>query len=249
MKRNPPLKKLFLTGLNTLLPVILSILVIIVILNFFIFYVGFPIGKNILFVLENISSWNLTYLENNLLISTAVGIVALLLIITIVGYLAILSGRRITELIEDGAIGKLPFIRIFYPYAKQITSFLSGQDKNNFRNVVAVEYPNKGIYSLGFVTSNKFESLTNSVKLDCVTVFIPASPTPFTGSTVFVTKEKVIPLPISVDEALRIIISGGILTQKKCEISLATPGTKRGNKPLPVIASIPAMASGQGSGL
>lgn len=213
MIKEAPFKKPFLTGLVTLLPVILSIVIIIIILNCLIYYIGLPIGQGILSIIQDNSILNTASLPDNYIIATLVGLFTVSLAIIVIGYLASLSGERITESIKDGALGKLPFIRMFYPYTKQIANFICGKGKKDgFKKVVMVEYPKDGIYTIGFLTSDNNEPISNVTGIDCVSVFIPSSPTPFTGYTIFVPKEKAFSLSISVNEALRLLVSGGVLT-------------------------------------
>jgi uncharacterized membrane protein len=77
--------------------------------------------------------------------------------------------------------------------------------------VVIVEYPRKGIWSLGLMTGETMRVIEAVAGVECVTVFIPSSPTPFTGYTLTVPRDSVIELPISLDEALRFVVSGGVL--------------------------------------
>lgn len=120
-------------------------------------------------------------------------------------------GRRIYRRIER-AIVTLPVFKQVYPYIKQVVDFLFGQDKQiEFKRVVLVEYPSKGIWSIGLLTGSAMSSVAESAGNDTVTVFIPSSPTPFTGYTISVPRKDVKDLPISIDEALRFTISGGVL--------------------------------------
>ena len=96
--------------------------------------------------------------------------------------------------------------------AKQVTEFFFREKKAlTYQSCVAVEYPRKGIYSVGFITSEGFRQVTDIVGEDIVTVFVPSSPTPFTGYTILIPRASVHPLELSVDEALRFVISGGVI--------------------------------------
>lgn len=119
-------------------------------------------------------------------------------------------GRRIYRKIEQ-VITTLPVFKQVYPHIKQIVDFLFSDDKKiKFNRVVVVEYPRKGIWSVGFQTGGAMRSVAEKSG-DSVTVFIPSSPTPFTGYTITVPKDAVRELPISVEEALRFAVSGGVL--------------------------------------
>jgi uncharacterized membrane protein len=76
---------------------------------------------------------------------------------------------------------------------------------------VAVEYPRKGLWSLGLVTGSTLRSIQERAGVPCVTVFVPSAPTPFTGWVIIVPVEDTIELPISIDDALRFAVSGGVI--------------------------------------
>lgn len=119
-------------------------------------------------------------------------------------------GRQIYRKIET-IITTLPVFKQVYPYVKQVVDFLFSDDKPmDFNSVVVVEYPRKGIWAVGFQTGNAMKSIAEESG-DSVTIFIPSSPTPFTGYTITVPRDSVRKLPISVEEAIRFSVSGGVL--------------------------------------
>jgi len=119
-------------------------------------------------------------------------------------------GRALYKRIEKIMIA-VPVIRKVYPYIKQLVDFLiADDDKPKFSRVVAVEYPRKGIWSVGFMTGTSLRTIESQLP-DSITVFIPSSPTPFTGYTITVQKKDTIDLPITVEEAIRFAVSGGVL--------------------------------------
>ncbi len=119
-------------------------------------------------------------------------------------------GRALYRRIEKLMVA-VPIIRKVYPYIKQLVDFLiSDEDKPKFSRVVAVEYPRKGIWSVGFMTGGSLQSIETKLP-DSITVFIPSSPTPFTGYTITVQRKDTIDLPITVEEAIRFAVSGGVL--------------------------------------
>ncbi|MHC4428854.1 MAG: DUF502 domain-containing protein, partial [Planctomycetota bacterium] len=119
-------------------------------------------------------------------------------------------GRRISRKLES-LITTLPVFKQVYPYVKQIVDFLFSDERPlTFNRVVVVEYPRKGIWSVGFLTGETMKTIRDKAG-DSVTVFIPSSPTPFTGYTITVARNEVIELPITVDQAIRFAVSGGVL--------------------------------------
>ncbi len=122
-------------------------------------------------------------------------------------------GRRLYQSAEQMLTG-LPGFKQVYPYVKQVTEFLFGgdnKDKVKFNKVVAVEYPRKGLWSVGLVTGETMSTIQLGAGKECVTVFIPSSPTPFTGYVITVPVEDTMDLSISIDEALRFTVSGGVI--------------------------------------
>ena len=92
---------------------------------------------------------------------------------------------------------------------------------------------NKGMYSLGFVTGESMRSLNEATGEDMVHVFIPSSPTPVTGYVVFLPRRDVIDLPLTVDEALRFSISGGVLVPPKEVVEAALEAQEQPELPAP----------------
>jgi uncharacterized membrane protein len=98
-----------------------------------------------------------------------------------------------------------------------------------FSRVVAVEYPRKGIWSLGFVTGSGFEKVASVVRREFLTVFVATSPTPFTGFVITVPKKLTIDLDMTIEEAFRFIVSGGVIAPgAKQAAALPKPGLEKG---------------------
>ena len=104
----------------------------------------------------------------------------------------------------------LPLINKVYPALKQIILFISAQKEFGFKKVVLVEYPSKGIWSIGFLTNEHFDKISKLTNKEMVAVFMPSTPGPLTGYMIFLPKQEVKLLDISVSDALKIIISGGV---------------------------------------
>ena len=140
------------------------------------------------------------------------GILVSFVFVIIFGYLATaIFTRRILRFGEN-LLYKLPLINMVYSSVKQINRLLFLQKKTRaFKRVCAVEYPRKGIYALGFVTGEGIRELKRKRK-DLINIFIPSSPTPATGYTIIVPKRDVIMLDMKIDDAIKLIVSGGVLT-------------------------------------
>ncbi|MEE3001405.1 MAG: DUF502 domain-containing protein [Planctomycetota bacterium] len=119
-------------------------------------------------------------------------------------------GRLVYRYLER-LISSIPVVKKIYSWVKQVVDFLFGQDQGaQFSRVVAAEYPRRGVWSVGFQTGRSMRTIAGKAG-DSVTVFIPSSPTPFTGYTITVPQADIIELPISVEEAIGFAVSGGVL--------------------------------------
>jgi len=125
-------------------------------------------------------------------------------------------GRRLYARLET-FLTRLPVFKQVYPHVKQVVDFLmgQGQERIKFNRVVLVEYPRKGIWTVGLMTGKSMRDIEKEIGAGSVTVFIPSSPTPFTGYTITVPADAIIDLPITIDEALRFVISGGVLIPER----------------------------------
>ena len=119
-------------------------------------------------------------------------------------------GRQLVTRV-DRTMHAIPIVKSVYPYSKQLVEFFFAEKKLEFDTVVVIPYPSPNLYSLAFITGNSLKSLRAKTGKTLISCFVPSSPMPMTGYTIFVESHRVIPMPISVDEALRITRSGGVL--------------------------------------
>ena len=171
-----------------------------------------------------------------------VGLVVAIVAVYIAGrLLGGFVGRRIHSRLEQ-LINSVPIVRQVYPYVKRVVDFLFSDEKNiKFNRVVVVEYPRKGVWSVGFMTGTTMKAIQAESGEDSVTVFIPSSPTPFTGYTITVPRRNVIELPISVEEAIMFTVSGGVLVPPDQLIDGTESNVESGG----AVSSLP-QAGGQG---
>lgn len=153
----------------------------------------------------------------------AIGTVLTLALVLTFGYLASgFLGRRLTSAM-DALLMRIPLVRSVYPTAKQLVEFFFADNKLEFDHVVAVPYPSADIWSLGFVTGNGLRSLNEAAGKQLVTVFVPTSPMPMTGFMVFLEPDRIRPLDLSVEEALRITVTGGVIVPPNERVSELEP--------------------------
>ncbi len=139
------------------------------------------------------------------------GIIATVIIILLVGFItANVVGRKVVAT-GDKILYRLPIIRAVYRPAKQFLDGIVAYDQGAFRRVALIEYPRKGLYVLGFVTTDADPTIQDAAAQDLLSVFIPTTPNPTSGFLLFVPKREVAHLDMSVEEGIKLIVSGGII--------------------------------------
>lgn len=108
-------------------------------------------------------------------------------------------------------IHRLPLIRNVYSSVKQVTDFMLSDRNIDFNRVIAVEYPRKGIWSIGFVTGEGMLDVRSAANEPVLTVLLPTSPMPATGFTIFVKKSETVDLNLTLDQAIQLIVSCGVV--------------------------------------
>lgn len=145
------------------------------------------------------------------------GIIIAVVGLTLLGAIvANLFGRtmvRIGELI----LARVPLVRSIYSVVKQVVETLTSNDASSFKEAVLVEYPGKGLWVIGFVTSRNPDPEIASDLPDVVGVLVPSSPNPAMGQLVFVTPERIRPLNMSVEKAAKLVISFGIRSTEQVD--------------------------------
>ena len=137
-------------------------------------------------------------------------LIAIILVYFVGFFLASFIGRTVWRA-GEGLLYRIPLIRAIYPHVKQVTDFLLSERRVEFSGVVAVQYPRKGVWSLGLSTGEPLGRVQEASPEELVTIFIPSSPTPVTGYVIQAPRQDVIELSMSIDEAFRFTISGGVV--------------------------------------
>jgi uncharacterized membrane protein len=141
-----------------------------------------------------------------------IGVLLAILAVYIVGlFVGNIIGRTSWRLIE-GAVMRIPLIRAIYPAVKQVTDFVLSERKTHLEgaHVVAVRPHHDNIWSVGLVTGPGIKTLSDAVGSEMVTVFVPSSPTAFSGYVLVVPRERVVELPLTVEDAMRLLVTGGV---------------------------------------
>jgi uncharacterized membrane protein len=135
-----------------------------------------------------------------------------LLMITGLGYLSrYVLGQYFGGLAER-FIQSIPGVNTVYNTVKQIVDTFSAQNRSLFSKVVLVEFPRKGIYSVGFLTGRAHGEAQARTRGDLWSVFVPTTPNPTSGFLLLLPKEEIIELEMSVGDGMKMIISGGAVT-------------------------------------
>jgi len=197
-------RKYFITGLLIVLPVLVTLYLFVSLFAFF---------DNILG--RYISYFTVSYFGLKL---PGLGLLVFILLIFISGFLATnFIGRRLFVYFEHLWL-RFPVVKKIYPAIKQITQFLfSPKLHANIQKVVLIEYPRKGIYSLGFVTNQADAAISDRTAKALLNVLVPSVPNPWSGFVVFMPSEEVIYLDMTVEDAIKIIVSGGVFNPKSAD--------------------------------
>ena len=139
------------------------------------------------------------------------GLLIVLVTLTIIGALtASLLGRYFLHL-SDHLLARMPVVRSIYSATKQIFETILSSQGNAFRSVVLIEYPRHGIWTLGFLTGSSLGEVQHHTARDVVNVFVPTTPNPTSGFLLFLPREDVVELSMTVEEGIKMIVSGGIV--------------------------------------
>ncbi len=193
------LRRYFITGLLVIIPIWGTYLVLSALLRFLEGFLG-----------SSLKDFGRFYIPG-------MGIIALLFLILLVGILTTnFVGRKIMVLWED-TMKKVPLVRNVYSVFKHVVDAVSLQGEEHFRRVVLLEFPREGMYSIGFVTGITRGEVQNLTEERVINVFVPTTPNPTTGYFLFVPESKLISLSMSVEDGMKMIISGGLYTPATVE--------------------------------
>jgi uncharacterized membrane protein len=144
-----------------------------------------------------------------------VSLLILFLFIILVGVLAqSLLVKRLLGLGEKIVV-KIPLLSKVYVALKQISNAIWGQNKTILRGVVLIEYPRRGLYSIGFATSESQGEVQEKTKEKVINIFIPTTPNPTSGLLILVPEKDVTYLDMTIEEGLKLVISGGAVVPEK----------------------------------
>lgn len=188
------LRNLFISGLVVLIPVVATVYVLVWVVGFSDRLLGRYVYERLGFTIPGL------------------GLVIIVAIILGAGLLARnLIGRRLL-LFAEAILTRTPLVRTVYVTVKQMVDMIANQNQSAFKHVVLVEYPRKGVYSLGFVTGEVEEVFDRDMNPSrMVKVLITTTPNPTTGFLVVVPEEELIYLRMGIEDAFKVVISAGVI--------------------------------------
>ena len=197
-----PLKKYFITGLLIWIPLIITIWVLKVIFD--------TLDQSLLLlpVSFQTESWLGVHIPG-------LGAVLTVVVVFLTGIFATnFFGAQLVELWHD-VLNRIPVVSSIYSSVKQISDTLFSSSGQAFRKALLVQWPHEGMWTIAFLTGTPGGDVTNHLPADCVSVYVPTTPNPTGGYFVIVRREQVIELDMTVDQALKYIISMGVVPPAK----------------------------------
>lgn len=151
---------------------------------------------------------------------SAIAVLAIVVLLYFLGrFVTARIGAWIVHKIETAVLGRLPVVRNVYASVKQVTDFIFSERTVEYNRVVAVQYPRRGVWSLGFVTGDSLLEVTAAAGEPMLTVLMPTSPMPMTGFTINVPRREILDLNITVDQAFQYCLSCGVLVPPQQKVT------------------------------
>jgi len=212
------MKKYFITGLVILLPVVVTIMIVIFILDFLtkpfmglvtplLYKLGFQHINFYVVSPEQVIKYG----------SQIFILIALFFLILGLGFLARMVIFKFVIHVSDSILHRIPLVNKVYKTTQDVLKTLFAPEKNSFKQVVMVPFPHKGNYSLGLVSLESPETCRQALNSDLYSVFVPTTPNPTTGFLLIYKKEDLIFIDMKVEDAFKYVISCGVITPEKKE--------------------------------
>ncbi len=202
------MKKFFLTGLVTLLPVAVTIWLI----SFFVELLTKPFIGIVSHFLKKMPEMKFFSSDAMILVLSKVLILCLLFSITI--FLGLIARRYFFDSVlklTDKALHRIPFVNKIYGTTKEIIHSLFSADAKSFSQVVLMKFPNQDSYCLGLIAGDAPDTCSEKSKQNLISVFIPTTPNPMTGYIVMMEKEHLIYLQMTTEEAIKYVVSLAVI--------------------------------------
>ena len=202
-------KKSFITGLIILLPIALTILVIAFIVNF--------LTKPFVGTIEQFFIGYGFYAEHQALVHVVLQLVSLVILFfftVLLGFLARVVFFRWLISVYDYVFHRIPVIKTIYKATQQIIRTIFGSASKSFKQVVMIPFPTHGAYCIGLVSGSAPPNCDKTVGSKLISIFVPTTPNPTSGYLIMYREEEVIHLDMKVEEAIKYIISCGVISSE-----------------------------------
>jgi uncharacterized membrane protein len=217
------LRNLLFAGLLILAPVYLTIYVLVLLFRFMDGIFAPLIDRTLA-----------TFLGERTLHIPGLGIVLTLVVVLFLGWLSRqVVGQRILHGIEN-LIRRIPIAKSVYGATKGVLEAVSRDQADAFKRVVLIEYPRKGIYGIAFVTGSAAQWGSDPEVEEMVPVFVPTTPNPTSGYLLLVPQREILECPMTIEEGIRMVVSGGILQPQ----TILRQQADRAREPEPELASM-----------
>ncbi|MCG8548100.1 MAG: DUF502 domain-containing protein, partial [Alphaproteobacteria bacterium] len=140
--------------------------------------------------------------------------IVLFVVITLIGWVTASYLGRFLVRTGETLVARMPVIRGIYGAVKQIMDTIFRDQSKAFRQAVLVEYPRRGLWTIAFITGTTEGEIQHRMEEHMVTIYVPTTPNPTSGFVLFLPRDDVVELDMSVEEAFKVVISGGIVTPK-----------------------------------
>ena len=204
LKENKKKNRFFIKGVVFILPIFLSLWIISKIIVFMSSIIPSKILDAIIEVFPNSAILNINFYR------IVLGFLMTALFVYLMGIGISILGKKFFSKIEKNIFYNIPVFSTIYKTIKQIVESVSNPDKNSFKKVVMVEFPRKDVWTMGFVTGES----KDKNELEYYHVIVPTTPNPTSAFLLFILKTEVRDTDISIDEGIKTIISGGVLTSE-----------------------------------
>lgn len=151
------------------------------------------------------------YFKSGLFLSAVAVSISIILLYFLGRFVTVKMGRWMFAKFETGILEKVPLVSNVYSSVKQVTDFFFTERTVSYNRVVALEYPRKGIWSIGFVTGDGMREISAATGEPMLSILMPTSPMPMTGFTVTIARKDVVDLDITIDQAFQFCLSCGVL--------------------------------------
>jgi uncharacterized membrane protein len=226
-------KRYFIAGLLTWLPLAITIWVILWLLG----------------VTDGVFAWFLNGVVA--LLPQTEGVIANLkkipvLSILVLALLMLLTGVIVTNAFGqwwlrqwDSVMNRIPLVKSIYSSVKQVSDTLFSSSGNAFREAVLVQYPRQGVWTVAFVTGRPGGEVAEQLEGDWLSVYVPTTPNPTSGFFLIMRREEVMPLSMSVDQSLKYVISMGVVAPSNGDVRRNGDDDAAGRLPAPEVAVAP----------